>query len=423
MSRFRIILSRRHKEGQAPFQELAPRDEPPSAALLPPIGAKYVPPAAASTIGPFQPPGPPSQAAALDRLASVLREKQASSITKDTRATYEGTYKAYVKWCREYGLADPTDAATVEPLSLTGFLWWKATETRNARSWSTWQAHIASYAEKFLRQRPLSYEEGKFMRSHRRACAVEVGIKTTTSDPVTELTLRRILLQAEPQKRGARLFAIFMQLVVAKSCTTRPGETANTGNGDNSDRLCAKDVKFVEADPLLGMPACVELSLRNTKKIKLTGLNKAAGERSIAAESSIELLCPVRALKTIFTAYGLHDPMRANEPVFARMRHDGSRIYADPASATGAAFITSREVNEQIAILCDLAKIQRFTLRATRHGSCCDMEAAGASEALANAAGRWQPGSRPPYSHMTQEGAAKLKELFEIMRARYPKET
>jgi hypothetical protein len=355
-------------------------------------------------------------------LATVLQHKQASSITRDTRATYEGTYKAYAKWCLSYGLADPTCATAVEHLSLTGFLWWKATETRNARSWATWQAHIASYSEKFLRQRPLSFEEGKFLRSHRRACAVEVGIKTTTSDPVTELTLRRILLKAEPHKRGARLFAIFMQLVVAKACTTRPGEIADTGNGNNSDRLSAKDVKFVEADPILGLPACVELSLRNTKKIKLTGLNKAAGERSIAAESSIELLCPVRALKTIFASYGLHDPSRANEPVFARMRHDGSRIYADPATSTGAAFITSREVKEQIAILCDIAQIQRFTMRATRHGSCCDMETAGASEALANAAGRWQPGSRPPYSHMTQEGAAKLRDLFEAMRARYPTE-
>jgi hypothetical protein len=310
----------------------------------------------------------------------------------------------------------------VDRHALAGFLWWKCMAMKNARTWSNWQAHICSYAEKHLRMRPLAQEDVKFVAMHHKACAKTVGIVVQTSDPVTELTLRTILAKAKPQLLGARLFMTFLQLVIAKACTTRPGELVDTGIGDNADRLRAKDVKFIEADEAIGLPACIELTLRNTKKIKLTGLFKASGERSMAASSSIPLLCPVNAMRHIFTVYGLYDAGRAEEPVFARMQPDGSRLYSDPARFTGATMITSREVNDDIATLCALAEIPRFTLRATRHGSACDMEAAGATEALANVAGRWAPGRRPPYSHMTLEAASKLKDLFEVMRARYPRD-
>lgn len=375
------------------------------------------PPSGAATSEAF-----PAIPTPLERLKAVLAEREGDAIAKGTKAAYKRTFDSFAKWCDEYGLPSPTSAPTLDRHALAGFLWWKCMAKKNARTWSNWQAHICSYAEKYLRMRPLAQEDVKFIAMHHKACAKTVGVVVQTSDPVTELTLRTILAKARPELRGARLYMTFSQLVIAKACTTRPGELVDTGNGDNADRLRAKDVKFIEADEAIGLPACIELTLRNTKKIKLTGLHKATGERSMAAESSISLLCPVKAMRHIFTAYGLHDAGRAEEPVFARMRHDGSRVYTDPIRCTGATMISSREVNEDIATLCALAGIPRFTLRSTRHGSACDMEAAGATEALANVAGRWAPGSRPPYSHMTLEAASKIKDLFEVMRARYPRD-
>jgi hypothetical protein len=216
---------------------------------------------------------------------------------------------------------------------------------------------------------------------------------------------------------GLRHYMIFLQLVIAKECTTRPGELCDTGIGENEDRLKASDVTFVDANPAAGAPACIKLRLRNTKAVKLTGENKEKGERTFAAASG-DALCPVRAMRFIFDTYGLHNPRRADEPVFASMRADGSRYYSHPETSTGATIITSREVNEGIATLCSRAGIDRFTLRATRHGQSCDMDAAGASDPLANVAGRWKPGSRKPYSHMTVEAAATIRRLLNDRRTR-----
>ena len=119
--------------------------------------------------------------------------------------------------------------------------------------------------------------------------------------------------------------------------------------------------------------------------MKLTGENKEKGERTFAAASG-DALCPVKAMRFIFETYGLFNPLRAGEPIFASMRADGSRYYAHPESSTGATMITSREVNEGIAVLCSRAKVDRFTSRATRHGQSSDMDAAGASDSLANVA-------------------------------------
>jgi hypothetical protein len=215
---------------------------------------------------------------------------------------------------------------------------------------------------------------------------------------------------------GLRYYMIFLQLVIAKECTTRPGELCDTGNGNNEDRLRASDVSFIEPSAAACTPACIKLKLRNTKAVKLTGENKEKGERTFAAASG-DALCPVKAMRFIFETYGLHNPLRAGEPVFASMRADGSRYYAHPGSSTGATMITSREVNEGIAVLCSRAKVDRFTSRATRHGQSSDMDAAGASDSLANVAGRWKAGSRKPYSHMTAEAATSIRHLMGDRRA------
>jgi len=358
-----------------------------------------------------------SEPTPLQKITALLEQRVGEAISKDSKKTYKKTYEAYVDFCARIRLPDPAAAASISPHALAAFLWEKSKKVRNARTWKYWQSHVVSFSTGFLKKPDLTPTEEKFLRVQRRACAKTVGVVTTSVDPAGETTLRVINERAVPHEMGLRYYMIFLQLVIAKECTTRPGEVCDTGNGDNSDRLKASDVTFVEADPAGCSPACIKLTLRNTKAVKLTGENKEKGERTFAAASD-DALCPVRAMRFIFDTYGLHNPSRADEPVFASMRADGSRYYAHPESSTGATMITSREVNEGIAVLCARAKIDRFTLRSTRHGQSSDMDAAGASDPLANVAGRWKPGSRKPYSHMTVEAAASIRRLMSGRRAR-----
>lgn len=353
----------------------------------------------------------------LQKLEALLDKRASEAISKDSKKTYKKTYEAYVDFCARHQLPDPSAADTISHNTLAGFLWEKSKKARNARTWKFWQSHVVSFSTSFLKKAELTPKQEKFLRTQRRACAKTVGVVTSTVDPAGETTLRVIHERAAPHTMGLRYYMIFLQLVIAKECTTRPGELCDTGNGNNEDRLRASDVTFIEPNKAAGAPACIKLTLRNTKAVKLTGENKEKGERTFAAASG-DALCPVKAMRFIFETYGLYNPLRAGEPVFASMRADGSRYYAHPESSTGATMITSREVNEGIAVLCGRARIDRFTSRATRHGQSSDMDAAGASDSLANVAGRWKAGSRKPYSHMTVDAATSIRYLMGGRRAR-----
>ena len=90
------------------------------------------------------------------------------------------------------------------------------------------------------------------------------------------------------------------------------------------------------------------------------------------------------------------------------------REYANPSEHRGAKPI-GPEFNRELTRLCAKAGVERFTARSTRSGSACDMEAAGVPDALIDNSGRWEKGSRKPYSSKTMAGAhaiaACLKEL------------
>ena len=353
----------------------------------------------------------------LQRLEALLDVRASEAISEDSKKTYKKTFEAYVDFCARLHLPDPSAADTISHITLAAFLWEKSKKARNARTWKFWQSHVVSFSTSFLKKAELTAKQEKFLRAQRRACSKTVGVVTSSVDPAGETTRRVIHERAAPHTMGLRYYMIFLQLVIAKECTTRPGELCDTGNGNNEDRLRASDVSFIEPSAAACTPACIKLKLRNTKAVKLTGENKEKGERTFAAASG-DALCPVKAMRFIFETYGLFNPLRAGEPIFASMRADGSRYYAHPENSTGATMITSREVNEGIAVLCSRAKVDRFTSRATRHGQSSDMDAAGASDSLANVAGRWKAGSRKPYSHMTAEAATSIRHLMGDRRAR-----
>jgi len=353
----------------------------------------------------------------MQRLEELLEKRASDTISKSSIKTYKRTYDAYVDFCVRSRLPDPLAADTISHQTLAAFLWEKSRKAHNARTWKSWQSNVISFSTSFLKKPELTPQQEKFLRKQRSSCSKTVGVVTSTVDPAGETTLRVIHERAAPHTMGLRYYMIFLQLVIAKECTTRPGELCDTGNGRNEDRLRASDVTFIEPDKTAGTPACIKLTLRNTKAVKLTGENKEKGERTFAAASG-DALCPVKAMRFIFETYGLYNPLRADEPVFASMRADGSRYYAHPESSTGATMITNRELNEGIAELCGRAKIDRFTARATRHGQSSDLDAAGASDPLANVAGRWKAGSRKPYSHMTADAATAIRHLFNNRRSR-----
>ena len=219
--------------------------------------------------------------------------------------------------------------------------------------------------------------------------------------PTDSHLLKLIHRKAQPASLDRRIRMAWRQALITKGATTRPGEV---WNAQEKRALLAHQVSFVDPEP--GLPyGALSFHLQGTKGIKLTGANKRVGEVALAVGTGDEL-CPVAAARSIFDAYGLSK--RPNEPVFASMRQDGSRFFANPSLWTGAKPMEGREYNALLAELCKAAGVERFTGRSTRYGSACDYAAWGVPEAVNDASGRWRPGSRTPYSSISMPGAMAI---------------
>ena len=349
-------------------------------------------------------------------LAARQRERRRRTLKDLTLKKSASLASSYVDFCARNGYPDPTTGW--DKYVLSEFLWHKSQSLAkpNAASWSDWQSRIISFATLTWELPDMSHTDRSYLRTERVACQKSVGIRTVKQTPVGRATLRAIHEKVHTQLVGdARLRATFDQLVVMLNLVVRAGEVADTGRSKKStpsgsgarvelDALPqARDVTFIP--PSRELPhGGVRLLLYDTKRERLTGEGKHEGEPAFAAGTG-DTLCPVAALKRVFEAHNLGDEANGHEVIFAALLPSGKR--KGPATAGGKATpITSRELNEQIARICALAQWPTFTMRATRYGACCDMEAAGVPGAIANAAGRWKEGSRAPYSSMTLEAAA-----------------
>ena len=337
-----------------------------------------------------------------DLIAHLRRKQEARSggrLDKGTRKTYEGQWSLFVQFCAKHGMPDPRAGLIAEVL--VEYLNHKATRLKNAKSWAQWVSAITSYATKVRMMPAMCKEDRDYVARHGRECARDVGVVSKVTRPTDSYLLKLIHRKAKPASLDRSIRMAWRQLLITKGATTRPGEVWNP---KEKRALQAHQVSFLDPEP--GLPfGALSFHLQGTKGIKLSGANKRVGEVALAVGTGDEL-CPVAAARNIFTAYGLSK--RPNEPVFASMNRDGSRIFTNPSRWTGAKPMQGREYNSLIAELCKAAGVERFTGRSTRYGSACDYEAWGVPEAVNNASGRWKPGIRTPYSSISMPGAMAI---------------
>jgi hypothetical protein len=377
-----------------------------------------VSPAQATASAGHEPTAPSSTQHGSHLLALKQRERRALAIRDQTRRKGASLAASYIDFCHRHRYPDPTKGW--DKYVLSEFLWHKAQALTkpNAASWADWQSRLVSYTTLTWELPELSQVDRSYLRTERLTCQKSVGVRTFKQTPVGRFTLRAIHDRTPQLTTDARLRATFDQLVIMLSLVVRAGEVADTGrsratHGAHSatddarvelDALPqARDVTFIP--PTKELPhGAVRLLLYDTKRERLTGEGKREGEPAFAAGTG-DVLCPVAALRRTFEAHNLYDKANEQEFIFAALQPSGRRM--SPATpGDKASPITSREFNEQIAKICTLAQWPTFTMRATRYGACCDMEAAGVPSAIANAAGRWKEGSRAPYSSMTLDAAA-----------------
>ena len=346
---------------------------------------------------------------ALELAAAQQQELTRSSVLASTMADNQNHAEDFINHCRREGLPSPLPRERLSAVALASFFWTKARQNGNARSWKQWQAKTTSYFYKEWECPRLPAEDHAYLVEQSRVAKKTEGDNPLVIRPADDAKLHTLWERCrDALGKDVAALMTFRQLVIAKALTLRPEDHYVTDAGEPGDRIKVRDVTFHGPAPECGLPlGYMEIILRNTKGMKLTGRSKRDGELHIHGATG-DALCPVAAAKAIFAAYGLSDPARADEFVFAAMRPDGQRKYSNPAGWTGAEPMSAREFNGRVADLCKLAGIARFTGKATRHGSSSDMLLQGVSERMSDVAGAWQKGSQVSYQRMSPALAGAL---------------
>jgi hypothetical protein len=352
----------------------------------------------------------------------MQRARLEDALRPATKKKATALAEEYIKFCDKHGRSDPRRGC--DKFLLAEFLWQRAASLRhpNATSWRHWQSRIECAATVAWGLPSLTLADREHLRQQRLACQKTVGVRVVRQTPVGRTTLLAIHRAAGDRIAADRtLRATMWQLTLMLHLVVRAGEVANTGRSatvqatpgalaaERSEINAlpqARDVIFVSPDTEAGLPfGGIQLMLYDTKRVRLTGQGKHEGEPAFAVGTGGPL-CPVAAMRALFEERGLHAEGKGGQFLFISPTHYGR------AEARGAPPapppITSKEFNANLSRLCEMAAIPRFTMRATRYGACCDMEAAGVPGPIADAAGRWRPGSRQPYSSMTLQAAVAI---------------
>lgn len=339
---------------------------------------------------------------ALERAAAQQRELAKDSILPTTMRENQVHAEDFTIHCKEAGFPPPLPREPLSAVALASFFLAKARRNNNARSWKQWQAKTLAYFYNIWECPRLSPEDLAHLVSQSRYAKKAYGDNPSILIPAGDATLTAIWRKGGSAIRGnVATLMVWRQLLIAKSLTLRPEDHYGTETGEPSDRIKVSDVAFRDPAPEKGLPlGYMEVTLRSSKGIKLTGRGKRDGELHICGATGGDM-CPVGAMRAIFNTYGLHHPSRADEFVFAAMHPSGIRKYSDPAHWKGAELISAREYNERVTHTCKLGNEPRFTGKCTRHGSSTDMLLTGLPREVSDVTGAWKPGSQAPYQRMT----------------------
>ena len=333
--------------------------------------------------------------------AKIRATRYGSALQTSTLSAYAKSYGNFIKFCHDrVSDFDPNQHAEVE--DVITYAHCVCEGRNNAKALSQLFSGIKTFATKVLGRPQWSPLEEAAFKTAIKTGKRTIGIKQRNrADPIGRAKLREIWDRAALSRTGTpRLFITFAQLCVAHGFVTRSNELLGP--------KAALAGRLFLLDPCPQFPhGAAKLHLVDPKGALLA--NEKGGIEVAFAVGTGEPTCPVALIQEVMQAYGLYDPARASEPLFAAMRPDATRIFSDPVNWLGAQRLTGREFNAQIKILCARAGIASFTGRATRHGAATDMLSAGVDKLLVMVAGRWRSvDAISTYTVLTADGAARI---------------
>ena len=342
------------------------------------------------------------------QLAAEAKVLYGNSLQDSTLKSYMTSFRDFV----DFGTKRIADYDEGEPVNAQDIVLWaqsKCASRGNAASFSQLVSAVKTIATTQLGRQEWSAAEKQFFTDEvaktRRTIGVIPGKKAPTGDHV----LMEVYIKAGVSPKRPRAYMTFLQLCVAKGFVTRPGELL----GDKA--ALAGDCMFLPQDAEFPHGAAM-LTLYDTKGLLLACTAKHASETAYAVGTGTAT-CPVAALAAVVQTYGLGDPARAREPLFASMNADASRKFSDPLNWLGAAHLQAREFNKSIKELCASAGMPHFTARTTRYGAATDMMVRGVAPLVIMCAGRWRSiDAITPYTSMTRAGAAHVARAFAATR-------
>ena len=344
----------------------------------------------------------PSPKKSLAAFKAERKAKYSGALQHSTRRQYDYCYRKLIEFCKTR-IADFDESA---PLSADAVIAWvedTCTRRKNAGAWGGLVAGAKQAAVYLGGRRPWTWEDDVAFAEARAVCSKIIGIRRSPVTPTGRDKLQELFVRARVRglrSSDPRRYITFQQLCVALGFVTRPGELM----GHKAAR--AGQCEFLT--PCDKFPfGAARMTLTDTKGLRLT--NERGGKEIAFAVGMGTDTCPVAALRCVMTTFGLDCPRRKREFIFAKMRPDGTRVFSDPASWLGAAFLPAHEFNAQIKALCVSAQMPAFTARSTRYGATTDMTVAGVHPLVIVAAGRWRSlASVLPYLSMTEAGAAHV---------------
>ena len=338
--------------------------------------------------------GPPIS---LEEGERMRRAEYGVHLATVSTSAYRRMWESYVEYSsRRYKDFEAVPNTT----ALIGWATEKCRSRKNAGQFCRMISAAKSYAVHVLKLPDIPLVEKVDIRFAGQQAKKIIGVRRKRIVPTTTAVLKalfagtKISLVDDPVG-----FVTFAQLCVAKGCVTRVGELLGP------KAVQAKSIQFLDACTDFPFGA-IRMTLFNTKGMGLTGETEPEVAYGVGTGDET---CPVKAARAIMEIYGLGDPARGDEFLFAAMDAAGRRFFADPVQWLGAKMLLGRNFNAQIKRLCCDAGVPYFTARTTRHGATVDMATAGVAPLVMMPAGRWRSiKAITPYTSMTREGAAHI---------------
>ena len=250
----------------------------------------------------------------------------------------------------------------------------------NAISAVNWASTLHAWATLMHNQRPPSPADWTYYKQVFKGAGNLYGCRSKKSPGITDNIMRQVWERVRPSPhRNRRLWAIWVQLVVAQSIMARPG--SHTG----ADCPRVRDVKF---RPRMGAtPAHAELMVKRTKRNRRLGIDTP--QPAWAMELQERPMDPVHLLRMYITVFKLQH--RQAWALFGPIDKHGNRM---PQPHTNAQFNAGLRLLMRAADLEFAPTGVAYTARSARSGGRVSLRTAGTDAVVSNIMGGWNANSK-----------------------------